>query len=243
MHNLVFGHESYISTVAWTLEIEVQFYCLVPLLALLFAIPEKRQRRWVIVTVMTVLAAAQGFLPADAWRVKLSLAYHLQYFLAGFLLADMFLLDWKQKPQHSFRWDGLGLVALVLLYGACARRELFNLLFPFATLLLYSAVFQSRVFNAVFRSPVTTLFGGMCYTVYLFHTQIIDVTLRMLPDTNPLVRFPIQVALICICCGVFFLLVEKPCMTPQWPTELYARVRNLHARSALTVEQARAGTP
>src|SRR5205807_233343 len=32
MHNLAFGHESYISTVAWTLEIEVQFYCLVPLL-------------------------------------------------------------------------------------------------------------------------------------------------------------------------------------------------------------------
>ncbi len=103
----------------------------------------------------------------------------------------------------------------------------FNFAFPFATLILYAAVFRSRVFNAVFRNPVTTLFGGMCYTVYLFHSQIMDVTKRALPRLDALSLFPIQMALICLCCGAFFLQVEKPCMNPDWPGELYGRVKGL----------------
>jgi peptidoglycan/LPS O-acetylase OafA/YrhL len=39
MHNLIFGaFPGAVNGVAWSLEVEIQFYCLVPLLALLFAI-------------------------------------------------------------------------------------------------------------------------------------------------------------------------------------------------------------
>jgi peptidoglycan/LPS O-acetylase OafA/YrhL len=43
VHNLWYGEQSLINPVAWSLEIEVQFYCLAPLLAVLFSI---RSRFW-----------------------------------------------------------------------------------------------------------------------------------------------------------------------------------------------------
>ena len=45
VHSLTYGTWSRINFVAWSLEIEVQFYLLAPLLAWLFAIPGRRLRR------------------------------------------------------------------------------------------------------------------------------------------------------------------------------------------------------
>ena len=41
LHNLVYGTESPINNISWSLEIEIQFYLLVPLLSMLFAIRNK----------------------------------------------------------------------------------------------------------------------------------------------------------------------------------------------------------
>src|SRR5215475_6130932 len=45
LHNLIYGAQSSVIGVAWSLEIEVQFYVLVPFLTLLFAIKNKLVRR------------------------------------------------------------------------------------------------------------------------------------------------------------------------------------------------------
>ena len=45
LHNLIYNGDSTINVVAWSLEVEVQFYVLVPLLARIFAIPDNRMRR------------------------------------------------------------------------------------------------------------------------------------------------------------------------------------------------------
>lgn len=53
LHNLVFGaFAGAVNGVAWSLEVEIQFYLLVPLLALLFAIADARLRRTVILGIM-----------------------------------------------------------------------------------------------------------------------------------------------------------------------------------------------
>ena len=45
LHNVIYGTQSTVIGVAWSLEIEVQFYLLVPLLTLVFAIRDSRLRR------------------------------------------------------------------------------------------------------------------------------------------------------------------------------------------------------
>ncbi len=45
LHNVIYQSDSTINVVAWSLEVEVQFYVLVPLLASVFAIADTRLRR------------------------------------------------------------------------------------------------------------------------------------------------------------------------------------------------------
>jgi len=53
LHNMIFGaFPGAVNGVAWSLEIEIQFYVLVPMLALLFAISDPRLRRAGIVVIM-----------------------------------------------------------------------------------------------------------------------------------------------------------------------------------------------
>jgi peptidoglycan/LPS O-acetylase OafA/YrhL len=91
LHNLIFGgFPGAVNTVAWSLEVEVQFYVLVPLLSLLFAIADARLRRGVIISVMLVA----GFLSNPLYRsthLHYSILYYVAFFLAGFLVVDLHL--------------------------------------------------------------------------------------------------------------------------------------------------------
>ena len=107
LHNAFFGaFPGAINMVAWSLEIEIQFYVLVPVLALLFAIPSASIRR----TALAILMIASGFLSIVAHRnihLRASILYYLAFFLAGFLVCDLYLTRGEWKP--SFRWDSLAL--------------------------------------------------------------------------------------------------------------------------------------
>ena len=93
LHNLIYGSPSRVIGVAWSLEIEVQFYVLVPLLTLLFAIRRRWVRRLSVVTLILGLLSMQSLLLPQSGRVSLSILAYLQFFMIGFLLADIFLAD------------------------------------------------------------------------------------------------------------------------------------------------------
>src|SRR5207248_1668760 len=101
MHNLIDARPSPALGVAWSLEIEVQFYILVPVLTLFFAVKRRWLRRCLLLAVMAGSLAAQTLYLPDHPRLALSILAYLQYFLAGFLLADIFLVEWKHSPRLS----------------------------------------------------------------------------------------------------------------------------------------------
>jgi peptidoglycan/LPS O-acetylase OafA/YrhL len=104
IHNLIYGQGSLINTVAWSLEIEVQFYCLAPLLALLFVIRRAWLRRSVISGLLLLCAFVVA--PTVNGRLSLSLIAFLQYFLVGFLAADLYQTVWRHNPQAPWWWRG-----------------------------------------------------------------------------------------------------------------------------------------
>jgi peptidoglycan/LPS O-acetylase OafA/YrhL len=72
MHNLIFGaFPGAVNSVSWSLEVEVQFYTLVPVLSLLFCISNTRLRRVLILLTM----AAIGLLSNPLYRTL-----HFHYF-------------------------------------------------------------------------------------------------------------------------------------------------------------------
>ena len=66
VHNIVYGIPSTINVVAWSLEIEVQFYILAPALASLFIIRDRWVRRGAIIATAAAALALQAWLaPGD----------------------------------------------------------------------------------------------------------------------------------------------------------------------------------
>jgi peptidoglycan/LPS O-acetylase OafA/YrhL len=238
LHNLIYHEASTINSVAWSLEVEVQFYILAPLLALLFLIRNAVARRLVIAALM----ATPFFLPfSSGWGI-ITLAGQIQYFLGGLLFADLFLTlitHWK----HDWRWDLLSLVGwpAVFLLGD----RWMALLLPFLALLLYVAAFRGVVMYAFLRNTWIAVIGGMCYTIYLWHPLVMSVANRVcnkfsfLQPTDYALLFLVQgiikLAAVAIVCLPLYLYVERPCMDRKWPQKLVAHVRQLFSAAKPTV--------
>jgi peptidoglycan/LPS O-acetylase OafA/YrhL len=242
LHNLIYGAPSTVLCVAWSLEIEVQFYMLVPLLTLLFAVRQRVVRRGLFLLLAVLAIAVQPSLRQLDPRVALSIAGNLQFFLIGFLLADIFLLDWKTPARRSVYWDAatfLGWPALLISLRSEMQTRWF---FPALILVVYCAALRGRWTSKVLSSRWITTIGGMCYSIYLIHYAVISAVGRFsknigegLPNLLYLsLQFAIVGAAIVFICGVYFRLLEKPCMRRDWPQRLWQNTRDL-----LTSGQAR----
>jgi len=227
-HSLIYGAPN---GVAWSLEIEVQFYLLVPLLALLFAIQRRWLRRLVLTGLILATLAAQAMVMHPGSRAALSILAYLQFFLAGFLLADIFLTDWAEAPPPRFYWDAVTLAGWPVVVTMLRFYWFTGWLFPFAVLLLYCAAFRGPVSRQIFSNRWITVIGGMCYSTYLIHYEVISAAgrfTRNMAAAGPYwVYFPAQLVIISILivliCGLYFVLLEKPCMRRDWPQRLWRR--------------------
>jgi peptidoglycan/LPS O-acetylase OafA/YrhL len=227
MHNLIFGaFPGAVNSVAWSLEVEVQFYVLVPLLSLVFAISNDRIRRAFILATMAGVAVL-GLPLYRTLHFQYSIAYYLPFFFAGFLLCDLYVTRREWRP--SFAWDAIALCLWpVVWFGG---RYLDHLLLPFVIVALYLAAFRGRICSALFSNRLLTNIGGMCYSIYLLHFPIIYAVKHNTGYWHIGNNFWFFFALQCLLivpavlffCGAFFVLIERPCMDREWPRKVWQR--------------------
>ena len=221
--------------VAWSLEIEVQFYLLVPLLTLLFAVQSTWLRRGAMLGLIVLALVLQSLFLHGSPRAALSILGYVQFFLVGFLLADVFLVSWHEAPRRSLLWDAVALAGWPGLFVVLQHPRLTQWAFPALVLLLYVAAFRGRLMNWFFSNRWITAIGGMCYSIYLIHYEVISAVGRLtkrlsegLPYWAHLsVQVVIAGAAVLMVCGSYFVLLEKPCMRRDWPQRLSVRVRGL----------------
>jgi peptidoglycan/LPS O-acetylase OafA/YrhL len=231
VQNLAFGaFVRPVNSVAWSLEVEIQFYLLVPLLALLFSIRNTVTRRTVIVLTMLVTSLLNISLYRST-HFHYSILYYCPFFLAGFLLCDLYLL--RGEWQKSFVWDVLGFCLWPFVW--LMDRNFDHVVLPLLIIVLYLAAFRGRILSTILSSRVITAIGGMCYSLYLFHSIVISavkhITAPLHFGQNFWLYFILQSCLIVpfvlLFCGTFFVLVERPCMDKEWPRKLRDHVRML----------------
>ncbi|MDX2168969.1 MAG: acyltransferase [Deltaproteobacteria bacterium] len=232
VHTAVYDAPSTVNSVAWSLEVEVQFYLLMPLFAALFSVRAPRLRRALLVALIVAACAAQAAAGEVSYRLSHSLLFQIQYFLAGFLLADWYLLA-PRAAARSWRWDLITAAAFVAIVPLMQAGALGHVLLPFAMCLAYVGAFRGRAANRLLTRPWLTAVGGMCYTIYLYHLNILGNALKL---TNPLtagaplwLQVPAQALLtlpaLLLLSTLLFVAVEKPCMRRDWPTALLAWLR------------------
>lgn len=226
LHNVIYQSDSTINGVAWSLEVEVQFYLLVPLLSCLFAIRKPGVRRCVMMALMFVWAVLAIRLAQTPFQS--SIVYYLPFFLSGFVLCDLYLT--RREWRRAFLYDAIALCGwpLAWYWGSTTG----HVLFPFVIIALYLAAFRGRLCSAFFSSRVITDISGMCYSLYLFHFLIISAVGRI---TKPwhlgqtfwiyyLLQAILIFPIVLIACGAYYLLIKRPCMDKEWPRKLWTRL-------------------
>jgi len=219
-HNLIFGQLSTISTVAWSLEIEVQFYILVPMMANVFALRSQFLRRSLLVGIILISGVLQAIFPGPM-RWQLSIGFYIQFFLVGFLLADIYL--GSAVKQKTWAWDAVSTIAWPLVF--LLPKSMVQYVLPFLILLLYWAAFNGNIVNSLFRNTVIVSIGGACYSIYLLHFPAIAFASRIVGHSRTLLFWLFSLILIPAVSAPFFLLIEKPCMNPNWPLDLVNWIR------------------
>jgi len=161
-----------INHVLWSLEIEIQFYVLAPFLCLVFALRGGRwPRRAVIVLGIVLGTLVTHYYGSPA--LMTTLAGHIRWFLIGFLLADVYLTEWRSAPEKSGGWDIAGALAWASWPFLLASPRASEWLVPPVLLVAYLAAFRGRILNRFFANPWIAVVGGMCYTIYLYHIALI----------------------------------------------------------------------
>jgi peptidoglycan/LPS O-acetylase OafA/YrhL len=236
-HGFVYGRESAINGVAWSLEIEIQFYLLTPLLVLMFRLRNAAARRALIFALIVGFGLLSQWViyPSGSARLPLTLLNFAHYFLTGFLLADLYLTGRLRSPDKRLSWDAVTLGAAAAIIATLSRFGQFYFLLPLMVGLLYAGFFLGRMSNAFVRARWIVIIGGMCYTIYLYHILIISnlmtQTMPMASITRPFnLDFALQLLLILPVvfagCALLFFFGEKPFMrwslSPRHAKELKA---------------------
>lgn len=227
IHNFVYGLGTLplLNGVVWSLEIEVQFYVLAPILAYIFAIQNPVLRRCMIVLSIILSLLVEYVFPLP----YLSLLNYLEYFLVGFLLVDLYVC--KSSIFRKTRFDFLvGLMSFFLIWLlemirvestiVTIAKEASQLICIF---FFYYYVLFHKIWSLLSKRVITNI-GGMCYSIYLLHYPIISMfgnplmsyQFSSLAFINTTIYSVILLVVVLVFSSTYFLLIERPCMDPEW---------------------------
>lgn len=215
-HNAIYDGFPVLSDVLWSLEIEVQFYLIAPFLALIFKLNKTTRRILLLILIFIYTDYIRSYIDPFAFK---SIFKYVEYFLAGFLAADLFL-DYKDKVKQSYFFD------IICIYFILSVWLVFND-FPISVKIF--AIIAATPFSIIWRKILSLKFliiiGGMCYTIYMLHQRLLYLVLgnfypnQIIADTvwvDVTIRVVIYVVALGAVSSVFYIFIERPTMKREW---------------------------
>ena len=227
VHNIVYHRASIVTVVAWSLEIEIQFYLMAPLLFRILSLHRAVRRILLLAGIIAIILLQYTYTTPF-----LTIFNFGQYFLTGILLADLYVSN-TAACFFNQKWVALlaGITLITILYlpikntGIPAPQLLaVHLVFPFLIGLFYYIVFKNLIVKQIFSYKFIPIIGGMCYSIYLLHYTIISVlgrfttSLRITDSYLPNLFLQIILLMvpILLLSALFYFYIERPFMSGKW---------------------------
>lgn len=232
VHNFIYCSGSVILPVAWSLEVEVQFYMLVPLIAMLVFKPKKHALGVILILLLLLVAIfSKNYIMSHQLKyIGLSILVYFSHFAVGILFGMIYLLHKDFILKKSVLWDLFGFVGVIALFYFYKPQVSIsnNIFFNASIFILFLAVFKGQLTNYVYRQPVIFVTGGMCYSIYLIHFPLLLLLVKATKHLavfesyylNYGLQFIVLIPLVIVISAVYFKLFEQPFMDKHWPQKL-----------------------
>ncbi len=256
LNGLAFDAPSRLNPPMWSLEVEIQFYALLPLVMLGYAALVLRSGgRWLVATATIALIAVVAWCShhvQEDVRFRWGFLYHAAFFLTGIYLADARVLRDRGVPAtvgndvlFALGIAGLGGIGYSMTANdAHMHGSVYAALVEVGCMASAAAIVvggvKGRVASSVLRWAPFRFVGAKCYSVYLTHIVVMQAVAEILPR---FVRFGdlrvaqatlmvVLVAASVLVGWVFFMVVERPAL------RLNALVTPPGRRRAIDLERA-----
>ncbi|QNL22674.1 acyltransferase [Hyphobacterium sp. CCMP332] len=224
IHNIVYTDLSIINPVSWSLEVEIQYYLIAPFLVFGYLyVRGIKRRRFLILILIGIFICVQNICAWQLIPFKLSLLGHLQHFLTGIFIADLYSRG-NFFERKSYFWDIVFIPSLLLIQYTWSEELIRSLIMETALIFLFISVFKGKWFRLLFSNKITTIIGGMCYTIYLIHLPLFEGFYTFIFSIHKsenyflnliLSGIPVLLILLLISIPAYYYL-EKPFMKNQW---------------------------
>lgn len=250
VHNISYGEFSIINPVAWSLEVEIQYYLLAPFLAIFyFKLDDPKSRRALLISLTTLFVIYQHLFGWQYLPIRASILGQLQHFMVGMLMADIYINESKWHKIKSIKYDLLGIVSLATLMFSWTEELGKSLIFMVAMAGFFSACIKGKVFYRMLTLQWVTIIGGMCYTIYLTHLPLLELIYSVIGRFGYSSPYWVQLSIslivalpiILLSSMIFYKYIEQPFMSSdafgRITRAMLTHVKLLKGQHSLKAEQ------
>lgn len=230
-HGFIYGSGNPINPVSWSLETEAQFYALIPLI--MWFVFKGRNLAISVLILSGLIVGSIIFRHEFAFSAHWgrSIGAYFVNFAMGIGVCWLYLKFPLWFKGCSWMYDILGFIATIgLFYFYKPQYEIIEqIFFNLSIFLVMITAFKGKLFNWFYTRPLIYIIGGMCYSIYLIHYAFVHLSVKftksLVVDSwtysqNLVIHVFVNVVLILLVSCVFFVLIEKPTMDKNWPSNI-----------------------
>jgi peptidoglycan/LPS O-acetylase OafA/YrhL len=229
-HSIIYGASSIINPVTWSLEVEIQFYILLPFFIYLIFYFNFFARLFAYLLLLFLIPFFLHQLPLGDFYLDKSILNFIQYFFSGILVADCYI---NLKIRDSLILvDFIGLISLISIF-LIEYLGGQKILMPIALIFSFWAVLKGKIVKSFFSNSIISVIGGMCYSFYLLHYPLFYFLIKLgfyIPIQNNVLFTIVNILFLTvfttIICSIAFLFIEKPFMDKTWPNKIFKKIKN-----------------